>query len=148
MSTQRPRSFPALSVSLKHALAAGACLALLALAAAALPRPALAADQTSNLHICNADEITDIPELQSDSANDCINDQNTNETLPKALMCSNSGKAFCCTQNVDQLGKCVPIVGGRKRTVPLRDPNVVPKGQPGVNDLAPVEPAPVPDNLN
>src|ERR1700743_2682468 len=108
MPTQRPRSFPAFPADLLRQLIPVACLAILALGGTALPHHALAADQTSSLHICNADEITDMPELQSDSANDCINDQNTNESLPKALMCSNSGKAFCCTQNVDQLGKCTP----------------------------------------
>jgi hypothetical protein len=120
---------------------------ILALAAGlALSPAARAADMTGQLHICNADEITTIPELQSDAANNCINDQTENET-PKALMCAPNGKAFCCLQKVDQLGKCVPIVGGRKRTVPLHDPTI-PKGAPGANDSAPLEPAPLPDNLN
>jgi hypothetical protein len=144
MSIHRPVSFAAFQSSATRLLIPVAIAAMLSLGGVALSDHARAAD-LSDLHICNADEITTIPELESDSANDCINDQNDNG-LPKALMCSPGGKAFCCTQNVDQLGKCMPIVGGRKRTVPLHDATV-PKGEPGANDLAPVEPAPIPDNL-
>ncbi|HVJ42300.1 MAG TPA: hypothetical protein VM639_12420 [Dongiaceae bacterium] len=96
---------------------------------------------TGNLHICNADEITSIPELQSDSAYDCINAQNYDET-PKALMCGNAGKAFCCTQNVDQLGKCTPILGGKKRSAPLHEP-MTPKGEPGSMENPPAENMPM-----
>jgi hypothetical protein len=120
--------------------------AVLSLGAAAMSDRAVAADQTDNLHICNADEITSLPALASDSANDCINNQRDDE-MPKALMCSNNSKAFCCTQNIDQIGKCTPIVAGRKRTVPVRDPNAIPKGEPGGYGTMPEEPAPVPDNL-
>lgn len=96
--------------------------------------------QAGNLHICNADEITSLPVLQSDSAYDCINTQNYDET-PKALMCGSGGKAFCCTQNVDQLGKCTPIIGGKKRSAPLHE--TTPAGEPGSMGTTPMENVPM-----
>lgn len=96
--------------------------------------------QAGNLHICNADEITSLPVLQSDSAYDCINTQNYDET-PKALMCGTGGKAFCCTQNVDQLGKCTPILGGKKRSAPLHE--TTPRGEPGSTGTTPMDGMPM-----
>ena len=93
--------------------------------------------RAGNLHICNADEITSWPDLQSDAAYDCINAQNYDET-PKALMCGSSEKAFCCTQNVDQLGVCKPIVGGKKRSAPIHEPTI-PKGEPGSMETVPMD---------
>lgn len=93
--------------------------------------------KAGNLHICNADEITTLPELQSDAAYDCINAQNYDET-PKALMCGTGGKAFCCTQKVDQLGQCKPIIGGKKRSTPVHEP-IVPKGEPGSMENMPMD---------
>lgn len=81
---------------------------------------ALAEDQPTNLHICSADEITTIPELQSDSANACLNNQNT-DAMPRALMCTPKGKSFCCAQKIDQIIGCTPITGGTRRVTPLRD---------------------------
>lgn len=97
--------------------------------------------KAGNLHICNADEITSWPDLQSDAAYDCINTQNYDET-PKALMCGSGQKAFCCTQKVDQLGICKPIVGGKRRSTPIHEPTV-PKGEPGSMETMPMDSMPV-----
>lgn len=131
---------PVLSLRRPVSVSAALLLAHLALAAIGVSGGVMAgsgmaradASVPPDLHICNADEITTIPDLQSDDANDCINDQSTNaDDIPKALMCAPTGKAYCCTQKVDQLGQCKPVTGGRKRTVPIRDPNTVPLGEPG-----------------
>jgi hypothetical protein len=88
------------------------------------------ADQTAtDLHLCNADEITSVPALQSEEAYDCTNDTNT-EATPKALMCGTGGKAFCCTQKLTELGDCKPVTAGKKRSVPLRDPSLAPQTAP------------------
>jgi|GEM_PF-4749387 len=98
--------------------------------------------RAGNLHICNADEITSWPDLQSDAAYDCINAQNQNyDETPKALMCGSNEKAFCCTQKVDQLGVCKPIVGGKKRSTPIHEPTV-PKGEPGSMETVPMDSMP------
>jgi hypothetical protein len=98
--------------------------------------------QAGNLHICNADEITSWPDLQSDAAYDCINAQNGNyDETPKALMCGSNEKAFCCTQKVDQLGVCKPIIGGKKRSTPIHEPTV-PKGEPGSMETVPMDSLP------
>ncbi len=88
------------------------------------------ADQVpGDLHLCNADEITNMPVLQSQGAYECTSNQNT-ESNPKVLMCAPPGKAFCCTQKLTEIGACEPVIGGKKRSVPLRDPMLPPSVQP------------------
>jgi len=119
----------------RSVLATGIVLAGAMLGGSMISGAARADNVPADLHICNADEITTIPELQSDDANNCINDQSSanagDDQTPKALMCAPTGKAYCCTQKVDQLGQCKPVAGGRKRTVPLREPGTTPMGEPG-----------------
>jgi hypothetical protein len=105
------------------------------------------ADQaTGDLHLCNADEIIDLPVLQSAQATDCTNNQTT-EPTPKALMCAKGGKAYCCTQKLDNVSNCEPITEGKKRSVPIRDPmqaapGVPAPGYPMPEMAPPVQPAP------
>src|SRR5260221_12451115 len=80
------------------------------------------ADQVpGDLHLCNADEITNMPVLQSQGAYECTSNQNT-ESNPKVLMCAPPGKAFCCTQNLREIVACEPVSAGKKPRWHLADP--------------------------
>jgi hypothetical protein len=104
--------------------------------------PAAADQVPTDLHLCNADEITDLPALQSTDATDCTNIQST-EPTPKALMCAKDGKTFCCTQKLDAVSNCQPITAGKKRSVAPRDPALTPP-MPGQSQMPPpVQPMPM-----
>jgi hypothetical protein len=104
--------------------------------------PATADQVPADLHLCNADEITELPALQSGQATDCTNIQTT-EPTPKALMCAKGGKAFCCTQKLDSVSDCQPITEGKKRSIAPRDPALTP-AMPGQTVMPPpVQPMPM-----